>query len=380
MAHDHHIFVFDPICYTGGSKFATREVLNLIDRQQHRLTILTSDPQSWQMKQANIISLPYPSWLPISDVGNGYWLRQFYFCWWILYVRCLHGSINVAVGASCPGNDMPLYLLKWLLRYKVAQFIHGNISISRSCGLCLYQADNVFYLHSAYSSIIAVIQHRWRKRKPKIRDQKCQQLLSSGHFLPFINGIAKERAPSLCQYHTPTLFWAASLLKWKGLDLLLEVIRKTAVNQRIPTNICYLVPQNTTLPITLAPQPIESITWYQQPLSIDSIRASSNIFISTSDKEPFGLSILEALFAGMCIIIPKDGAFWDTQLTHKKNCLKYISNDRKSLQQQIDYISNNPQQLSILGTEAAILAQNYQAEQCYAVIIDTLCQPNSTSV
>ncbi|WP_163921737.1 glycosyltransferase [Photobacterium sp. Alg240-V54] len=377
MTDDHHIFVFDPICYAGGSKFATREVLKLINSRKNRLTILTSDPQSWPIAQANIISLSYPSWLSISDVGKGYWLRQIYFCWWILYSRYLYGSIQVAVGASCPGNDMPIYLLKWLLRYKIAQFIHGNISISRSCGLCLYQADNVFYLHSAYASINAVIQHRWRKLKPNIRDQKCQQLLSSSHFLPFINGIAKKQSPMLCQYHTPTLFWAASLLKWKGLDLLLEVIKETPVNHRLPANICYLVPQNTTLPITVAPQAIESIHWHQQPESIDNIRAQSNIFISTSDKEPFGLSILEALFAGMCVIIPKDGAFWDTQLTHQKNCLKYIPHDSQSLQQQINYISHSPHQLAVLGSEAALLSQDYQAEKCYADIVSILCQHTS---
>ncbi|OBU18372.1 glycosyl transferase [Photobacterium aquimaris] len=374
MAHDNHIFVFDSICYTGGSKFASREILKLINLQRNRLTILTTDPQSWPISQATIISLPHPSWLSISEVGYGYWLRQLFFCWWILYVRCRYGSIQVAVGASAPGNDMPIYLLKWLLRYKITQLIHGNIGVSLSCGLCLYQADNIFYLHSTYPSIVAVIQHRWRKLKPNIRDQKCQQLLSSNHFLPFINGIAKDQYPSQCQYHTPTLFWAASLLKWKGLDLLLEVIKETSVNQRIPTNICYLVPQNTTLSVTVAPQEIESINWYQQPDSIDSIRANSNIFISTSDKEPFGLSILEALFAGMCVIIPEDGAFWDTQLTHKKNCLKYTPHDPQSLQQQIDYINHFPHQLAQLGAEAALLSQDYQAEQCYSDIISTLCQ------
>lgn len=108
MNTSNHILVLDPITYTGGSKIATREMLDLLDRNNNKITVLTANPSSWLLRSVNIIKMSHPNWLPISEYGKSYWFRQLYFCLWLLYIRLFYEKIDVAVGASGPGIDMSL--------------------------------------------------------------------------------------------------------------------------------------------------------------------------------------------------------------------------------------------------------------------------------
>lgn len=368
MNKSNHILVLDPITYTGGSKNATREMLDLLDRNNNKITILTANPSSWLLRNVEIIKMTHPSWLPVSEYGKSYWARQLYFCFWLLYTRLFYGRIDVAVGASGPGIDMPIYIMKWFLGYQITQLIHGPVGLSRSIGLCLCHAEHVFYLQSAYPSLLAALKQVWRKESTSVQIERQEQLLATHHFEPFVNGISEKNRPTPCQYQSPHLFWAASLLKWKGLDLLLDTIETTNLEQRAPTTVCYLVPENNALPTTQAPRHIEGIIWHHQPANLDSLRSEANIFVSTSHQEPFGLSILEALMTGMCVVIPSDGAFWDLILTHNKNCLKYKPNDMSSLQHQLSVANGNLNLITQLGQSGAHLSQGYQAEKCYLPI------------
>ncbi|MDD9194447.1 glycosyltransferase family 4 protein [Aliivibrio sp. S3MY1] len=368
MNKSNHILVLDPITYSGGSKIATREMLDLLNRKNNRVTILTANPSSWLLRNVEIIKMSHPNWLPVSEYGKSYWTRQLYFCFWLFYARLFYGKIDVAVGASGPGIDMPIYIMKCFLGYQITQLIHGPVGLSRSIGLCLCHAEHVFYLQSTYPSLLTALKQVWRKDELSVQTAKQEQLFATHHFESFVNGIAKKNRPSACQYQSPSLFWAASLLKWKGLDLLLETTENIPTDERIPTNICYLTPENNVLPTTRAPRLIESITWHHQPSNLDTLRAQANIFVSTSHQEPFGLSILEALMAGMCVIIPSDGAFWDLVLTHNKNCLKYQPNDISSLQLRISQAGSDLNLITQLGQSGAHLSQGYQAEKCYLSI------------
>ena len=220
-------------------------------------------------------------------------------------------------------------------------------------GRCLDQADQVQYLDTTRPSLTAALE-RYRPDRPATLPET---------FHPFHNTLPDSAWPSQCQYQTPVVLWAASLLSWKGLPTLTNALQAIPVEQRPESHICYIRPLQTDLPISDAPLDIDKTQWHEQPEHLDAIRATSNIFVSTSHKEPFGLSILEAMAAGHCVLIPEDGAYWDKRLVHNRECIKYPAGDAAALASILTELVANPARTQQLGQEAANHAQAYRSDK-----------------
>ncbi|KEY91747.1 lipopolysaccharide synthesis protein [Candidatus Photodesmus blepharus] len=379
MRSKHHCLVFDPISFNGGSKIATRDILTLTNSTKIKFTIITMDRRSWENihflehHEVSIYSLPYLNYLSKDNSGCIFWLKQFSLALLLFYKLIRIPRVSYFLGASGPGTDMALYLIKQLKNISIIQIIHGMVAPSRSIGNNLTRVQKAFYLPSAKQSLINAIAHYLETKTSKEKSIfQCSKILESEQFQEFINGIPQYRWPSQCQYNRPIIFWSASLLKWKGLDLLITATNMLESSRTFTANICFIRPNNTNLPISHAPILLKNFKWYQEPLDLDSIRKNSNIFISTSQKEPFGLSVLEAMAAGMCVIIPKDGAYWDTKLTNNINCIKYTPKNAKSLANAILYASNNQNVVKRIGQAALKVTELYHAEHCYEAIINYL--------
>jgi glycosyltransferase involved in cell wall biosynthesis len=367
--------LFDPIGFAGGSKIATAALLQHPTLRHMRVVIATCDPSFWHAinkqnqghVQVTIAELPKLGTLASARFGWRFWLKQCCYALAICLIRfkfCVLRFESV-IAASGPGVDMALYLVKPLVCRKLIQIIHGPIGASRSIGYALNRADYVFYLPSALNSIVTALSTNTPAR--------CiESITLPENFLPFTNGLCRDRWPSACNYSTPQLFWCASLLTWKGLDKFTNSIKqlKTSVNYR--TVICYIRPKQTTLSISVAPQALPHSEWHEQPANLDQIRQRCNIFVSTSEKEPFGLSILEAMAAGMCVVIPTDGAYWDIVLTDNQQCLKYQPADSTSLPTILQFAIENLDLVEKIGNNAKQLAQQYEANRCYNSIAQAL--------
>ena len=364
-----HLIIVDPTAFNGGSKVATESILRLLDNQQLRITVLTADKSSWLANNIRHVYLQEAKWLAQKEQGLGYFIRHAFIAFNLLLIRLRFGRFDIALGASGPGVDLALYLLRPFMNFKIIQLIHGPVAKSRTIARCLKVAQKVYYLHSSYDSLQSALS----TLQPI---PKC--LPSNFHLLK--NGLREDNWPTACQRHTAIIFWAASLLKWKGLDTLLLALKEISVTQRPRTRICYIRPQGVRLPISNAPIEVEKINWFESPKNLDSIRASANIFVSTSKNEPFGLSILEAMAAGQCVLIPADGAYWDKKLTDKVNCIKYQPDDALDLQQKILSISNNMALISQLGDQAASLALNYRASKQYKNIVESISPPAQATI
>ncbi|MDN3680255.1 glycosyltransferase [Vibrio tapetis subsp. quintayensis] len=371
--------IFDPIPFSGGSKVATSCALSHCDSNQTQFTVVTASPKCWKNSELNttslsIVFLPCPGWLAHASSGLGYWLKQGYFSLFLVFTLLRIPKITNAIGASGPGVDMALYLCKFLFGYRIIQLIHGPVGLSRSIGYCLTKAHHLFYLPSSRSSIIAALKLFLRNKiNIDLDDTLANAYLNRPHCQTFTNGLSRQQWPTQCQYDEPRLFWSASLLKWKGLDLLTDCLTKSSNSSLISTNICYIKPKNTALTVSDAPIALNGVTWFEQPENLDEIRAESNIYISTSTNEPFGLATLEAMAAGMCIIIPSDGAYWDTVLSEDVHCIKYLPNDVNSLKAAINKASSNTYLIPLLGMQAKRMAMNYRAESVYQSICDAAC-------
>ena len=371
--------IFDPITFKGGSKLATVEALRLCRADKNQFIVATVQPQFWKecklshSHTIDVIKLPLVKALAKQHYGILYWINQLYTCVCLLFVLFKYHNVSRAIGASGPGMDMALYITKLFKDIDIIQFVHGPVGNSRSIGYCLTKADKVFHLHSSKPSM-AVALATYLTKKISISD--CQALVesyfTSSTYHTFVNGLAEEDWPTRAQTDFPICYWAASLLKWKGLDLMVEALAHAAKLKPLAANICYIRPIDTSIPVSKAPVSIPHVNWYQDPQDLDTIRSQSNIFVSTSTNEPFGLSILEALAAGMCVVIPQDGSYWDKRLIHNKNCIKYQPNDPNSLCDALLYAAKDKENFDRCIHNGLEVAQEYKAEQRYLDFVNTI--------
>lgn len=362
MNSKRHLLVIDPTAFTGGSKIATENMLHLLDCKRMRITVLTTDRDSWHWSQLKRVRLFEPKWLSQQEQGIPYLLRHMVIALNLLLTRLRFGRFDIAVGASGPGIDLALYLLKPILGFRLVQLIHGPVAPSRTIGRCLLAADEVHYLKSARTSLLSALS----------RLTATPHKLTTPHFQVMQNGLPEHAWPSRCQTERPIIFWAASLLKWKGLETLLDALKHLETTARPETHICYIRPKEIPLPVSDAPVVIDAVHWHENPRHLDEIRASSNIFVSTSRNEPFGLSILEAMAAGHCVLIPADDAYWDRTLKNGIDCIKYTPGDAMDLAGKLRSISSDMERVRTLGAAAARMARDYRAQTRYAPIKNTL--------
>lgn len=356
-----HLIVVDPTAFSGGSKVATESILALLNAQAISITVLTADKDSWLSPNIRRVHLYEPEWLAKKEQGISYFARHAFIALNLLIVRLRFGRFDAALGASGPGVDLSLYLLRTLNKMEVLQLIHGPVAKSRTIARCLKAAYQVHYLQSTSASLQTTL---------STLEPENTTLPKQFHLL--LNGLSEVSWPSSCQMKTPGVFWAASLLKWKGLDILLNAIQQIPVEQRPPVDICYIKPQGVQLPVTNAPVNIKHVNWHEKPNNIDEIRSSANIFVSTSKNEPFGLSILEAMATGQCILIPEDGAYWDDVLEHNVNCIKYIPNNVDDLKNKLLILSKDIDLVKKLGKQAAEVAQDYRAKKQYKHVVSSI--------
>lgn len=356
-----HLIVVDPTAFSGGSKVATESILQLLDPQKIKITVLTADKDSWHSPNIKRVRLIEPRWLAKKEQGLSYFARHAFIALNLFMARLRFGRFDAALGASGPGVDLSLYLLSKLNRMEIIQLIHGPVAKSRTIARCLKTAYEVHYLQSTLPSLQTSL---------STLDEHNTTLPAQFHLL--LNGLSEASWPTPCQTSRPGIFWAASLLKWKGLDTLLSAIKVMPAEKRPAVNICYIRPQGVQLPVTKAPISISKVEWHENPDNIDQIRAGANIFVSTSKNEPFGLSILEAMAAGQCVVIPADGAYWDEVLQHDIDCIKYEPENIDDLKNKLLMLSEDMNLVSRLGGKAAKLAQGYRAKKQYSHIVSSI--------
>ena len=356
-----HAIIADPVPFKGGHKNAAGKIIELLRDENIRITVLTCDPDSWQLPGVRRQRLLIPVWLLRQESGIGFYLQHLLIAFNILLVRILFGRIDKGIGISGPGVDMSLYLAQPLLRYRIVQMIKGPVAASRSIGICLKRADSIHYLHTMGATLDAALATL----------DECLSRDDLEHCSPMENGLLASEWPTPCVYDTPHVFWAASLLRWKGLDHLITALSTMPVEERPAATICYIRPIDTSRDISSAPVAIDGVDWHESPMDLDRLRAECNLFVSTSTNEPFGLSILEAIAAGQCVLIPEDGAYWDQRLTDEINCVKYRPGDAEDLREKLHELKLSPRRIERIGTAAREIAEYYRAEKRYReVLID----------
>jgi len=360
---DKRILIFDPVAHKGGSKKVIQSIISM-SPSDVTVFVVSNDRISWQEADVKFLPLCCFSWLMNRTSGMGYFVKQFVYSLVLLYYFIRFGKFSKAVGISGPVADFSLYLAKFFIQFDVVQLVQGDVPVTRLAGYGLTKAKVVFYLTSTEQSLVNAL-----------RCINCATLIDSEKYQAFDNSVDPSLISIRKRNNSVGVLWAASLLPWKRLDLFVEAFKELALLTALKTktyfgSVCFIVP--TTDEVLIPNLQLSNVSYYQDPNNLDEIRSTSSIFVSTSIKEPFGLSILESMVAGLAIIIPKDNSYWDRQLTHGVNCLKFEANDSKSLYLTLLNLINDNGLRNKISNNGQKLAQRYTDTKCYSRILKSI--------
>lgn len=372
---ENNILIFDPIPFSGGSKKAINNIINLLPKENINITIFTSNLSDWNnidRQKLRKIKVLEPQFLINAEMGMLYFIRHFLLAIQLLLLQLFSKRFSLLIGTSGPGVDLSLYFFKALIGTELCQFIQGPIATSNTIARCLLVADKICYLVSAKPSVNDCLTRFLSKNKKQSKSQIS--LLSQPHCFELKNGITNNEWPTKAQQSRQhkDILWAASLLTWKGLDIFIDALSLFKTDKKPNVSICYIKPTKTNMPISIAPRDIKNISWYEHPNNLDEIRADHKIFVSTSTKEPFGLSILEAMAAGLVVVIPNDKAYWDEKLTHGVNCYKYQAKNSLDLKNKLTELLSSMDLVRRIAKESTKLSLEYKAQTRYQPIVEQL--------
>ena len=367
------VLIYDPVPFKGGSKTVMKTIIAELP-SSIEVWVISNDKDSWcDDCDVNVHFVPLfsPRYLQNKTTGILYFIEHFIYLVSLLVNMIKLKRFSKIIGFSGPCVDFSLYLLTSIINIDIIQLIQGNITDSRVSSFGLRRAKQVFYLPSTHTSILRAL--KCHSHNENIADHK---------FMTFVNGIncstIKVKEPSNKNNDKVGFLWAASLLKWKRVELFIAAMVKLNSSykdlDKFFASVCYIEPKTDAYIEVANLDKADNIYWYSDPNNLNDIRASSSVYISTAEGEPFGLSILESMAAGLAIVIPADNAYWDQHLTDGFDCVKYDPNKLESLVSALTRLVNEPNFLLKISQQAKLSAQQYCHLRCYSHILK--CIPN----
>lgn len=183
-------------------------------------------------------------------------------------------------------------------------------------------------------------------------------------------GLSSKRWPSPRRAGEERWFWASSLMPWKGSDLLLEAY--AMLETAPPVDVCYLpVPGQSASRLRSE----RRFQLHRAPEELDRIRAGASLYIHTAlEPEPFGRSILEAMAAGLCPVVPDEGS-GPMLVEHGRSGLLYKARDARALASALDYAQHHPEHVARMGRRAMAEARFLgRCDRAFAPVLAALSE------
>ena len=105
------------------------------------------------------------------------------------------------------------------------------------------------------------------------------------------------------------------------------------------------------------------------PHSVPSLLTNGDIFVTNSEKETKGLTIIEAAAAEIPAIAPRAGGVIDTIIDGETGFL-YQPQDRSDFQEKLEILIRDRSLRSLMGTKAKKIAQQWSWQQTTANLIE----------
>jgi len=262
---------------------------------------------------------------------------------------------SVLLANNTPPANLAAYVTAPLLGVPLAQYVRGPFHCSRLASACLARASRIFTVGHGAARCVAT---------------------SNVEFSRVQEGLREHAWPTPRRADAHHWLWCSALVGWKGLPLALEAYRRAALQESLPPlEVCFARtdgkhPDTVPLPSTIPP----GVILHELPPDLDGIRARCQVYLHTAlAPEPFGRSILEAMAAGLCPLVPDHGESAPL-VDPGRTGLEYRACDPDALAVRLVELARRPEHARLLGEAASEAARSYRAATIFGPVADQLLQ------
>ena len=189
----------------------------------------------------------------------------------------------------------------------------------------------------------------------------------------------------------PTIGYFARICPEKGLDLLVDAfieLKKTdkhselrlAIAGTLPSeNITYLEEQKTKISRAGLDDFVEISTNLSRPEKINFLKELTLFCVPARSAEAFGLYMIEAMAAGVPVVLPDHGSFPEI-IEETKGGLLYAKDEPSEFVNALNDLLNNSEQAKQLGEQGkAAVHEKYSNERLAKELVENFLAPLVTT-
>lgn len=177
-------------------------------------------------------------------------------------------------------------------------------------------------------------------------------------------GLSDAQWPSARSGPSTRRFWCSTLAPWKGVSLFCDALAEAPAEG---ADLCAadLASWGHPAPIPEPTTPGCIVHRNASQAAIDALRARCGIYVHTAlQPEPFGRSVLEAMAAGLCPVVPDEGGP-SMLIAHGVSGLHYQARSKTSLVEALRRLDASEALREALSREAAHAAQRHRASVAF---------------
>lgn len=185
-------------------------------------------------------------------------------------------------------------------------------------------------------------------------------------------GLDPARWPRRREAGSRDWLWSSALVAWKGLPLLLEAYA-TLGTAAPALQLCWAgLPAGHPDAVAPPERVPPGVNLRRAPPDLDALRSRCLLYVHTALRpEPFGRSVLEAMAAGLCPVVP-DAGTPGRLVRHEANGLVYRAGSPTELAATLRRAAADPGLCERLGAQAARDAAAYRSDRVFQPVLAAL--------
>jgi len=339
------LLVHDESPGLGGSITSLGALVPFLRGAGWRVEVAALQPEGWEGQGIS------PRLLPRRGErieGTAYFARESIRAF-DLRALCRSLRPDVLMANNGPTANLATHLVGRALRIPVVQYVRGPFPDSHLAGRVLHSAAAIF----------------------TVGDECTRQVAAVGRTAPerIDEGLDPGRWPAPRDPSARDWLWSSALVGWKGLPLLLEAYRGVGADAP-PLQVCYAAHPPGHPDAVAPPANVPSgVVLHPSPPDLDAIRSRCLVYVHTALRpEPFGRSLLEAMAAGLCPVVP-DAGTPGRLVRHLENGLSYPAGSADGLEGELRRAARDPGLCARLGAQAAADARSYRADRVFQPVL-----------